>query len=366
MIKLNLEAKTKEQERVKSYLEANASEVLAEKINDGVIIVKDGKTLINKKTLEGFMKFAQEEARKQVEKGARCACIDDDVVFGWAIHYFEEETIEELLYNEDGTAVKAAPTKPAPAPKKETSKAKPKEKQQTTLFDFLDSTNTSSSSDDEENDEDEEENEETAECDDDDDTEESVEETPTIPTEWEIYKPSKLYQTYLDHQAKHPSAILFMQIGDFYEAFGNNAINAGNELNLTITGRDCGLKERVPMVGIPYHAAEPYFTRLSKGYDVLIVDCDSSYRFIENLEDREKRKIIKTDEFEADEETGEILSYDEMREFDGDIDEKVITKDIEEHKQETDDVPELEASKYIDKDAMCVLMELFDYEMDLQ
>lgn len=97
MIKLNLEAKTREQERVKAYLEANASEVLAEKINEGVKIVKDGKTLINKKTLEGFMKFAQEEARKQVEKGARSACIDDEVVFGWAIHYFEEVRPERVL-----------------------------------------------------------------------------------------------------------------------------------------------------------------------------------------------------------------------------------------------------------------------------
>ena len=102
MIKLNLEAKNREQKRVKTYLEENASVVLAEKINDGVKIVKDGKTLINKKTLDGFMKFAQEEARKQVEKGARSACIDDEVVFGWAIHYFEEESIEETLYAEKG------------------------------------------------------------------------------------------------------------------------------------------------------------------------------------------------------------------------------------------------------------------------
>ena len=364
MIKLNLEAKTREQERVKAYLEANASEVLAEKINEGVKIVKDGKTLINKKTLEGFMKFAQEEARKQVEKGARSACIDDEVVFGWAIHYFEEETIEEQLYNEDGTEVKVAPKKATPAPKKETAKTKPKEKQQTTLFDFLETANSGTDTDETETDDDDDsdDDEETV-APDDDDSDKSVEETPTIPAEWQIYKPSKLYQTYLNHQAKHPSALLFMQIGDFYEAFGNNAINAGNELNLTITGRDCGLKERVPMVGIPYHAAEPYFYRLSKSYDVMIVDCDNNCRYIENREDR---KIIKTDEFEADEETGEILSYDEMRQFDGDIDEQVIQADIDEHKQETDDIPVLEASKYVDKDAMCVLMELFDYELDLQ
>ena len=57
-MKLNLEAKTPAEQKVKAYLEQNASEVLAHKINEGVKIVKDGKTLLNKKTLAGFLKFA--------------------------------------------------------------------------------------------------------------------------------------------------------------------------------------------------------------------------------------------------------------------------------------------------------------------
>ena len=91
-MKLNLEAKTKEQQRIKAYLEENASDILAGKINNGVLIKKDGKILLNRKTLDGFMSFATEEARKQAEKGARYAMVEDDVVFGWAVHYFEEET----------------------------------------------------------------------------------------------------------------------------------------------------------------------------------------------------------------------------------------------------------------------------------
>ena len=105
-MKLNLEAKTKEQELVKAYLEDNASEVLAEKINKGVSIEKDGKILRNKKTLDGFMKYASDEARKFASKGANSACVEDKVVYGWAVHYFEEDSIEGTLYNEDGSEFK--------------------------------------------------------------------------------------------------------------------------------------------------------------------------------------------------------------------------------------------------------------------
>ena len=111
---LNLEAKNSAQQRIKEYLEQNASEVLAEKINNGVWIEKDGKKFLNKKTLDGFWRYATEEARKIAEKGVSGAYIEDSVVFGWAIHYFEEDSIEGTLYNEDGTEY----AKPKPAPQK--------------------------------------------------------------------------------------------------------------------------------------------------------------------------------------------------------------------------------------------------------
>lgn len=136
-MKLNLEAKTKEQELVKAYLEDNASEVLAEKINNSVSIEKDGKILTNKKTLDSFMKYASDEARKLASKGANCACVEDKVVFGWAIHYFEEDSIEGTLYNEDGTEYKPAP-KYTPAKVKKVEPEKTKQ-QQVSLFDFMDS-----------------------------------------------------------------------------------------------------------------------------------------------------------------------------------------------------------------------------------
>lgn len=136
-MKLNLEAKTKAQQLVKEYLENNVSPPLAEKINSGAKVVKDGKTLINKKTLDGFMKYATEEARKLAEKGANSACVEDEVVFGWAIHYFEEDSIEGTLYSEDGTEYKKQSSVTAKAPKVNNSPAKTAQKPQLSMFDML-------------------------------------------------------------------------------------------------------------------------------------------------------------------------------------------------------------------------------------
>ena len=137
MTKLNLEATSREQEIVKAYLEENASETLAEKINNGTPVEKDGKRLINRKTLDGFMRYACDEARKLAAKGASSACVEDKVVFGWAIHYFEEDSIEGTLYNADGTEYKPVRT---PASKPTTTVkavAKPQPEPQMTLFDFM-------------------------------------------------------------------------------------------------------------------------------------------------------------------------------------------------------------------------------------
>ena len=137
-MKLNLDAKTNEERKVKAYLEANASEMLAEKINNGVRIQKNGKTLLNQKTLAGFLKYAYDEAKKQAEKGAHSACIDDAVVYGWAVHYFEEDSIEGTLYNEDGTEYKKQPIVATKAPTVKYTPPKPQPKPQMSMFDLLD------------------------------------------------------------------------------------------------------------------------------------------------------------------------------------------------------------------------------------
>ena len=136
-MKLNLEARTLAEQKVKAYLEANASSILAEKINNGVRIQKDGKQLLNKKTLAGFLQYACEEARKQADKGARSACIDDETVYGWAVHYFEEDSIEGTLFHEDGTVYKKQPSAIAKAPTVKYAPPKPQPKPQMSFFELL-------------------------------------------------------------------------------------------------------------------------------------------------------------------------------------------------------------------------------------
>lgn len=82
-----------------------------------------------------------------------------------------------------------------------------------------------------------------------------------------------MMEQYLRLKEQYPDHILFFRLGDFYEMFYEDAKTASRELELTLTGRDCGEEERAPMCGIPYHACEPYIGRLiSRGYKVAICE----------------------------------------------------------------------------------------------
>ena len=95
---------------------------------------------------------------------------------------------------------------------------------------------------------------------------------------------SPMMQRYLETKEEYKDCILFYRLGDFYEMFFDDAITASRELELTLTGKDCGQAERAPMCGIPHHAAEMYISRLiAKGYKVAIC---------EQLEDPKKAKGI--------------------------------------------------------------------------
>ncbi len=361
-MRLNLEATTKEQQKVKAYLEANASDILAEKINNGVRIQKDGKTLLNKKTLAGFMKFACDEAKKQAEKGTQSACIDDDVVYGWAVHYFEEDSIEGTLYNEDGTEYKKQSDVAAKARTVKYTPPKPQPKPQLSMFDMLENTNNSGISAVQSDDEDEPTEEEIREAVEQIAAEEKAERPkPTV---------SPVYQKYLDVQSKYPQAIIAMRLGDFYEVFGKNAEVLANELPLTLTGRDCGLESRVPMVGFPYHASDAYFKKiLGNGHGIVL---------IENEDIRELPSAQNVDL-----ETGEILSEEEMRQFDGDIDEAIPTVSGllsgYTSEQKTDETLAKEIAAVIDDDseddfdlsafdaeAVAILSDIFGDELELR
>ncbi len=282
-MKLSLTATNKSEELILKYLQENASDSLANKINNGVKIVKDGKELLNKKTLSGFMKYASEEARKLAEKGANSACVEDSVVYGWAIHYFEENSIEEKLFNLDGTEFKPVSKpkntqKPTYTP---ISKPKPKEH---TLFDLLceneDIPNETTNNNDEITEEDINE------------TQEEIQET-TKP------KGSPIYEEYMEVQNKYPNHVICFRLGDFYEVFGDNAKLLSNKLDLTLTSRDCGLSERIPMIGFPYHIADVFFNKIVNIKPIAIVEDNDV-----SIKEKEVAKI------DVDLETGEILSTD--------------------------------------------------------
>lgn len=84
---------------------------------------------------------------------------------------------------------------------------------------------------------------------------------------------SPMMQKYLETKEQYKDCILFYRLGDFYEMFFDDAITASRELEITLTGKDCGQAERAPMAGIPFHAAEIYISRLvEKGYKVAICE----------------------------------------------------------------------------------------------
>ena len=86
-------------------------------------------------------------------------------------------------------------------------------------------------------------------------------------------KMTPMMRQYLDMKEKYPGMILFFRLGDFYEMFFEDAKLVSRELELTLTGKSCGMEERAPMCGVPFHSAETYINRLiEKGYKVAICE----------------------------------------------------------------------------------------------
>lgn len=288
-MELNLTAQNKQEELILNYLQNNASETLADKINNGTAFEKDGKPLLNKKTLAGFMKYACDEARKLAEKGANSACIDDATVYGWAIHFFEEESIEGTLYTIDGAEYK--PTVKRAEPNAVKAKPEPK-KQENVQFSFFDNLaeqevkehETDNSSVDTEENEVIEQNG-------------NDEQTPVASN-----NPNGTFFEKYQALQQNPTYVIAYRLGDFYEILGDKAVAIAREIDLTLTSRDCGLEERVPMIGFPYHASENYFSKIAKTHDLLVVETDGSTKFIS------QKGCKKTSQI--DYETGEILSGD--------------------------------------------------------
>lgn len=104
---------------------------------------------------------------------------------------------------------------------------------------------------------------------------------------------SPMMQEYLKTKEQYPDCLLFYRLGDFYELFFDDAKTVSQELDLTLTGKSCGLKERAPMCGVPYHAVDQYIAKLvEKGYRIAICEQMEDPRFAKGLVKREVTRIV--------------------------------------------------------------------------
>ena len=104
---------------------------------------------------------------------------------------------------------------------------------------------------------------------------------------------SPMMQKYLETKEQYKDCILFYRLGDFYEMFFDDAILASRELEITLTGKDCGQEERAPMAGVPYHAAEIYISKLvSKGYKVAICEQLSDPKTTKGIVERGVIRVV--------------------------------------------------------------------------
>ena len=102
-----------------------------------------------------------------------------------------------------------------------------------------------------------------------------------------------MMQKYMETKKEYPDCILFYRLGDFYEMFFDDALTASKELEITLTGKSCGLEERAPMCGVPYHAVEGYLNKLvTKGYKVAICEQVEDPKQAKGLVKREVTRIV--------------------------------------------------------------------------
>ena len=102
-----------------------------------------------------------------------------------------------------------------------------------------------------------------------------------------------MMKKYLETKEAYKDCILFYRLGDFYEMFFDDALTASRELEITLTGKDCGMEERAPMCGVPYHAVDQYINRLiARGYKVAICDQVEDPKLAKGLVKREVTRIV--------------------------------------------------------------------------
>ena len=106
-------------------------------------------------------------------------------------------------------------------------------------------------------------------------------------------KLTPMMQQYMQIKEENKDCILFYRLGDFYEMFFDDALTASKELEITLTGKNCGLEERAPMCGVPYHAVDSYLYKLvQKGYKVAIAEQMEDPKLAKGLVKREVIRVV--------------------------------------------------------------------------
>lgn len=142
---------------------------------------------------------------------------------------------------------------------------------------------------------------------------------------------SEYYQKYLDAQSEYPDAIVITRLGDFYEVMGDNAKVVADKLDLTITGRNVGLPERVAMVGFPYHVADEYIENILSEHSVVVIESNEEPKYI--LSHKELLDETSVEEQVANERAEEIEDNEEIEDEEEYIDLDEL-EEVEEEPQE--------------------------------
>ena len=176
------------------------------------------------------------------------------------------------------------------------------------------------------------------------------------------------YAEYLRVQKANPDSIVVYRLGDFYEVMGEKAEQAATVLDLTLTGRNVGLDERIPMCGFPYHVADRYFGKLTESVSVVVVEPDAEpFKILSRAEARETPELVELSPEES-EELDRIFSEQEEAEeqpdYVGEIDTRFpIDDDYGDEDEPTDEEIE-EAFEAAEEEESNEETEDYDYEED--
>ncbi len=150
------------------------------------------------------------------------------------------------------------------------------------------------------------------------------------------------YQKYLDVQNEYPDAVVVQRVGDFYEVMGENAILVSEQLDLTLTGRNVGLPERVPMVGFPFHVRDKYIDNIRKENAVVVIEPDKELEYLISFKELFAGEVKTDEELEEEQEENEKAAELQSKRYRL---EEINDEEDEEEYIDLDELEEIEEEK---------------------